>query len=232
MNLVAFKAIAGVPIHYARAPVAPYGTIGRPRTVRLDAVFKDQLETCLAQLWSVCPYGAPAALVSGGCYVKKAGRHGEGVAIDIDAIWWASTGDLADGEPKPLITKNAPNDAVRYLGVEAVLRKHFGTVLNYWFGHGHEDHWHVDSGQPQGWTGKPPTVHAETLFLQAALKHVHLCTNRDGSELEIDGKLGAETLAALSYAFAFDVRKEVVNNYWDEFLRRTWERAFEIGKSL
>jgi len=30
-----------------------------------------------------------------------------------------------------VLAYNYPNDRVAYLGVEAVLRKHFGTVLNW-----------------------------------------------------------------------------------------------------
>lgn len=215
IDLVSFDTIAGVPIYYARQPVAKYGTKGKgPRTVRLDLVFHKQLDLCLTDLWSRCPWGRPEALVSGGCYVEKAGRHGEGRAIDIDALWWTGAHPR-----RPLVTLQAPNDPVLYLGVEAVLRRHFGTVLDFWFGHGHEDHWHVDNGQPQGWTGKPPTVHAETLFMQAALKFVH---EQDIGPCEIDGIMGKATKTA----FANVVSDSDIKKSWDKFLDLTASVAF------
>lgn len=222
IDLIKFDNIDGVQINYARSPVAHYGTRGKgPRNVRLERNFHLELAACLTDLWIQCPYGKAEVLVSGGCYVEKAGRHGQGRAIDIDAIWWPSTGNLTDGliRPKPLITLNAPDDAIRYLAVEAVLRKHFGTVLDFWFGHGHEDHFHVDNGQPQGWTGRPPTLHAETLFLQAALAFVH------GQKVDIDGVLGTETRSALS-AVQGAAYCEDIGKTWNSFLDLTASSAF------
>lgn len=211
LDLVTFDHLAGVPIHYAREPVAPYGTIGKgPRTCRLDRVFFAQLELCLSMLWTKHPWGKPEVLVSGGCYVEKAGRHGEGRAIDIDALWWKNN---------HLVTRDAESYPAHYLGIEAILRQHFGTVLDFWFAHGHEDHFHVDNGQPQGWTGRPPTVHAETLFMQAALTHVH------GVKVDIDGFFGDETRNALheveESAFTNCLKKN-----WDIFLEMTIKEAF------
>jgi len=219
MKLVTFDHILTVPITYARAPVAPYGTMGKgPRSVRLEVEFHRQLEACLRQLWEQHSWGKPKALVSGGCYVQKAGRHGEGRAIDIDALWWQGTKTAP--KARPLVTLQAPQEPVLYLGVEAVLRQHFGTVLNYWFGHGHEDHWHVDNGQLVAWTGKPPTVHCQTLFLQAALRYVWLTPN-----ISIDGALGQRTrggLRALGYSFSAKTATEE----WPRFLDATAKHAF------
>jgi len=214
IDLVQFDHIAGVPIHYARSPVAPYGTIGKKRNVRLERNFRLELAACLADLWITCPWGKPEALVSGGCYVEKAGRHGEGRAIDIDAIWWKGH--------QPFITKQAPNDTIRYLAIEAILRKHFGTVLDFWFGHGHEDHFHVDNGQPQGWTGKPPTLHAETLFLQSALRLVH---GLDIGPTGIDGILGNATRNAFSSVMSKSAPFSI-KDAWNNFLDLTASFAF------
>lgn len=219
MGLITFNNIDGVPIHYARLPVAKYGTLGvGPRTVRLEEDFHLELAACLTDLWVTCPWGKPDALVSGGCYVEKAGRHGEGRAIDIDAIWW---------DEYRVITRDALQVPVAYLGIESVLRRHFGTVLDFWFGHGHEDHFHVDNGQPQGWTGRAPTVHAETLYLQAALRYVHGCKARDGSDLDIDGILGPDTYEALSSVTQIVMHNpKDIGEVWNNFLQHTADLAF------
>jgi len=215
MDLVAFDHLAGVPIYYARQPVAPYGTMGKgPRTVRLEAAFKTELERCLVDLWKVSKLGPAEALVSGGCYVEKAGRHGEGRAIDIDAIWWK-------GQP-PLVTRNAPQDAVRYLGVEAVLRMHVGTILDFWYNGAHEDHWHCDNGGTPEWR---EGSRARTVFMQAALTYVF------GHELVggIDGNLGGSTRRALTdvvYSPSEKTVKNVNTPIWLMFLSKVIAKAF------
>lgn len=203
LNLVQFNNIDGVPIHYARAPVANYGTKGKgPRNVRLDKTFFNQLQKCLAEIWGLSPWGAPEVLVSGGCYVEKAGTHGLGRAIDIDAIWWK-------GKPG-MITKKAPDDALRYLAVESILHKHFGIVLDFWYNGAHEDHWHVDNGREKGYRS---SSRAQALFIQAALTYVYELDIGD-----IDGVVGKKTTAAL--------KKVRSLAEWDLFLVETATMAF------
>jgi hypothetical protein len=181
IDLVSFDHIAGVPIYYARLPVAQYGTRGQgPRTVRLEPTFKLELENCLNEIWQKCPLGAPEILVSGGCYVEKAGRHGEGRAIDIDALWWKGN--------KSLITDEAETNTKLYLGIEAVLRKHFGTVLDFWYNGAHRDHWHIDNGTTTAWRGGS---RARAVFMQVSLNHIF------GENLNVDGIAGPATLKAL-----------------------------------
>ncbi|MCU0912962.1 MAG: hypothetical protein MUC88_00190 [Planctomycetes bacterium] len=215
MVLVSFDHIAGVPIHYARQPVAPYGTQGKgPRTVRLEQNFHATLERCLLDLWKRSQLGAPECLVSGGCYVEKAGRHGEGRAIDIDAIWWK--------DQPPLITRNAPFDARRYLGVEAVLRMHLGMVLNFWYNQAHEDHWHCDDGTATDWAYGS---RSRTLFMQAALSYVFGHALPGG----IDGDLGPATRRALTDVIFSPSEKTIRamdSAKWLTFLERVVTAAF------
>jgi hypothetical protein len=220
LQLSSFDSLAGVPLYYARLPPQfPYGSKGQgPRTCRLAPKFKDELEACLYGLWKLHPWGTPARIIEGGCYVEKAGRHGEGRAIDIDALWWE--------DDRHLITRDAISYPVHYLGIEACLRLGFGTVLDFWFGHGHEDHWHVDNGQPQGFSGQPPTAHAETIFLQASLIHVH------GAQLKagIDGILGPETMMAFAHVTepAGDgCTRETIKLLWNAYLQLTAEASFK-----
>jgi len=207
MNLVSFSDLDGVPISYARLPDHPYGTKGKyPRTVRLDKTFHDQLLICLEDLWATCPWGKPEVLVSGGCYVEKAGRHGEGRAIDIDAIWW---------KDYRVITHDAKQVPVAYLGIEAVLRKHLGMVLDFWYNHAHEDHWHCDDGTPLGWRGS----RNQSVFMQAALTHVH------GYHVDIDGVVGKETREALALVQGAAYHEDI-SQTWASFLSLTAASAF------
>jgi hypothetical protein len=211
MKLITFNNIGGVPIHYARAPVAQYGTRGKgPRNVRLDQIFLAELTKCLEELWELCPWGRPNVLVSGGCYVVKAGAHGFGRGIDIDAIWWENASSIPTYS---LITFNAPHDALCYIAVWAILNKHFGNVLGYWYNSAHEDHFHVDDMRAPGYR---PASRAQLVFLQAALTYVYgFSTNG------IDGIVGDATRAAL---------KNVDISNWSEFLVTTAKLAFSKVK--
>lgn len=210
MKLVTFDHIAGVPVHYAREPVAKYGTRGKgPRKVRLEESFHRQLEGCLHDLWETCPLGVPEVLVSGGCYVMKAGAHGEGRAIDIDAIWWP---DMV------LVTKNALKTPQLYLGVESVLRTHFGNVLDFWYNDAHQDHFHIDNH-------KDPSYRfgsrSQSVYLQASLKYVH-----GHDDLGIDGWVGKETNKALHELLPYYSMNAPVAELWESFIGLTAKKAF------
>lgn len=207
LNLVEFDYIAGAAVHYARYPVAHYGTIGvGPRKVRLNKEFKDKLEICLKDLWKVCEkkFGCtPLILVTSGCYVEKAGRHAQGTAIDIDSIWWASG--------KNIITRDAEKDPGYYLGAEAVLRKHFDLVLNHWYNRAHKDHWHVDNKILRG----DEMTRSKSLFLQAALVYIF-----GKSSIDIDGCVGPKTLKVLKgIGYSIDTQ-------WDKFLDMVIKTVF------
>lgn len=189
LKLITFDHIADVPVHYSRFTRSMYGTRGRgPRKVRLAEYFHTTLTTCLHDLWDFT--GVPAVFVTGGCYVQKAGKHGEGRAIDIDSIHWdVEVEDDFDGTRhlvggRDFVTLDYPNCQRFYLAIEAVLRLHFGTVLNYEYNRAHQDHWHVDDGSPVGFF---PASRARVLFLQAALTYVF------GHPTKIDGYWGKET---------------------------------------
>jgi len=182
IDLVTFSSIGGVPIHYARPPVASYGCLGKPRTPRLDREFLAKLEPCFEELWSIAPGGRAQAIVSGGCYVEKAGMHGAGRAIDIDAIWWPQ-----DSDEPPLITLYYPDDKLRYLGTEAILRKHLGLVLDFHYNRAHHDHFHCDDSQPVGFFKTASRV----VFVQAACIYVF------DKKIEHDSVWGPQTESAV-----------------------------------
>ena len=136
-----FKTLGGVPVHYARPPVAQYGSRGKPHTFYCEAGFQKQLDSMFDELWLKCPFGKAEVITSAGAFVEKPGQHGKGRALDIDGIFWAE---------RDFVTLRYPKDTKFYLGVEAILKKHFGTVLDYNYNKDHHDHFHVDNGSNVG----------------------------------------------------------------------------------
>jgi hypothetical protein len=182
LDLIRFSDIAGAALHYARAPVAEYGCSGEPRTPRLDREFLEKMEKCLTELGELCPAGMPSIVVSGGCYVEKAGMHGSGRAMDIDALWWPEEKNYP-----PLITLNYPSDRKRYLAAEAIIRKHCGMVLDYHYNKAHRDHWHIDDSQSVGFYGTKSRV----VFVQSALIDVF------SIDVDLNGVWGPVTAEAV-----------------------------------
>jgi hypothetical protein len=175
-----FTTVGGVPTHYARHPVAAYGTIGVARTFHCTHAFFNKLDACFQELWRVSPHGRAQAVVSAGAQVEKPGYHGQGRAFDIDAIFWPG---------KTLVTRDYPTDKNYYLGVEAVLRKHFGVVLDYNYNAAHRDHFHIDDGVAVGFS----RARSHTLFMQAVCQEIFGKTFRGG----VDGDFGSGTQGAL-----------------------------------
>ena len=181
-DLVAFSRVTEVPLYYARDPVARYGTRGKgPRTCRLRRQTLSTLTACLEELWQVCPWGRAEVLTEAGCWVDKPGRHGQGRAIDIDAIWWRAKGCI--------VARDAPLFPARYLAIESTLRRYFGCVLGWWYNEAHHDHWHCDDGADVGFDSSSGV---EVKYVQASLAHVW------HRPVVIDGLFGPQTLTALT----------------------------------
>lgn len=203
---VRFNSLAGVRIHYARPPHAVYGSMGKG--------LKDQaggpvtracftaLEACFSDIWNACPYGPGQAIVTGGIRGHGRDRHGEGRAFDLDSLWWRGT--------KPIVALEYPRDKPRYLAVEAILRKHFGTVLNYNYNSAHRDHWHIDNGKPVGFRENSRAI---TLFVQDCLIELY-----GQSGLQLDGVFGAHTSEAIQSALGDGLHDL---NAWFSFLSST-----------
>ena len=215
-----FDALAGVPVHYDRAPDAGYGTRGIPYTFHCTESFEDTLHAAFEELWAVCPLGPAEVITSAGAYVDKGGMHGAGRAFDIDGIFWAD---------KAFITNQYPNDRAFYLAVESVLRKHIGTVLNYKFDAAHQDHFHVSGrGEP----GFVAAHESRVTYWQMALTHLF------GQPVTVDGRTGPETngasravLRALGIAEGDEGATEeglyrVLDRVWDDLLDAAAERGF------
>ncbi len=216
-RLVHNAEVAGIAVHYARQPVARYGTRGKPRRPRCTPEFRGKLVACMEEFANVCPLGKPEIFVTAGMYVdRKNARPGDthvaGEAVDVDAFWWG------DGI-RPLITGNALTDAGRYLGTEALLRMHFGVVIDYWCNASHRDHWHIDDGGGVGFSRRSKS---EVAFVQAACLYVH---GQDPGKL--DRTWGPKTAAAV--ARVMEPGWTVTNKQgWQEFLRRTFRAGWNV----
>jgi hypothetical protein len=80
-----------------------------------------------------------------------------------------------------------------YHAVEAVLWRHFGTVLDYHYNTDHRDHFHLDDGTAVDFRASSPS---RVKFLQGALSYVH------GLPVAIDGAYGPQTKQAMTTAFS------------------------------
>ena len=111
-----------------------------------------------------------------------------------------------------------------YLGIEAVLRKHFGKVLSYDYNRDHEDHFHFDNGTSVG-------------FKKAAKSHVIFVQNAVALVFQVaigrDGVWGPQTEAAVN-----KVRGDLgigglsTKANWLEFLDAIAENALANEKAI
>jgi len=205
-----FRTLNGVPVQYARPPVAPYGSRGIAYDFYATQEFEDKLDACFAELEQVCPRGRPEVITSAGAWVDKEGYHGRGEAFDLDGLHWSDT---------KFITLDFPTERRFYLGVEAVLRKHFPTVLNYYFNQAHHDHLHLDLGHEMAFNR---VRRNKVLFLQAALTHVLEIP------VAIDGGWGPQTSGATTRALdELNISGQLENlDTWRQFLTAISTRAF------
>jgi len=193
-DLVSYTAVGATDLRYAREPVGVYGSMGhRSRRVRSTPEMCTALDRALTAIGEVCPAGRPTHLVTAGCQADRRpdgsprapdDRHRQGVAVDIDSLWWDRSAIPA------VVTLHSRGDMRRYLGVEACLRMEFGTVLGWEYNRAHRDHWHCDLGSDVGFDVRS---RSRVLFVQAALVELW------GERLVLDGVFGPLTAAAATH---------------------------------
>ena len=215
MTISSFSRLGNVPVYYDRRFEGDYGQ-GIPTTFKSKKYIEDKLDECFLELWKVCPLGTPTKIFTAGAYVPGApGMHGQGRAFDLDGLEWSNRKfmTLTDGP------KNG--DRKFYFGVEAILRKHFGLVLDYLYNRPHWCHFHFDDGRPINFN----RVKSQVLFLQGSLVNVFgLSVGTAG----IDGHWGLNTERALNQALSQLGISGSINNLevWKQFLTGTAKRAF------
>ncbi len=185
---IKFSNLDGASVHYDRDQPEDYGTPGRPLQFFAERNFHADLQDCFAELWTVCPLGKADIVASAGTFVSgNPGLHGSGRAFDLDGIFWQN---------RSFVTLNdgfRGGDIKFYFGVNAVLQKHFGVVLNYLFNPDHRDHFHIDDSLPVGFDAG---ARSKVTFLQGALVHIMGVSIGLGSSPDpgdIDGEYGPNT---------------------------------------
>jgi len=230
IELVKFAATGGVSCFYAGVNAA-YGDLSKVKKTqwrKINPDFLALLDTCVKEIaWMTFPYmGELHAIVSGGAYVPKAGHHGKGKAYDLGGLHWRtfhghspqslSLIDLAreyhrKNNNEPLAWQD---DYLLYLSIEAVIRKHFGTVLGIHYNKAHWNHWHIDAGTPVGYRSTGFGSNTRVTFVQAVLKAKRFY------EGDLDGDCGPKTKKAIRMVCShYGLVKPLSNKHtWMQFL--------------
>lgn len=177
--------LGGVDLFYDRRSSADLGK-GVRTTLAMTQNFEDKLDACFKELWQLCPLGTADKIFTAGAWVDKPGQHGQGRAFDLDGFEWTSR--------KFIVLEDGARNGDRkfYFGIDAVLRKHFGVVLNYLYNTDHHDHFHIDDGSPIDFD---TSSRSKVLFLQGSLVFVFgLSVGPTG----IDGQWGDKTKNAVN----------------------------------
>jgi hypothetical protein len=127
-------------------------------------------------------------LTSAGLFVQKPGKHGEGRAVDVDTVSWESF------SISPFGRQHMSTDVAvrrRYIALDAMCRTAFSWVLDGWFNDEHGDHIHCDDSSE---LILKTSARSTVAFCQSACNDVY------GANLEIDGRWGALTRAAVEDA--------------------------------
>jgi hypothetical protein len=182
--------------------------------------FEDKLDQCFNELWSVVPLGKPNKIFTAGAFTNKPGFHGLGRAFDLDGFEWTNR--------KFIVLEDGARNGDRkfYFGIEAILKRHFGVVLDYLFNTDHHDHFHLDDSLQIDFSA---SAKSKVVFLQGALIHVFgLSIGAAG----IDGQMGPNTQQAVNQALAkLGISGSISNkNVWLQFLLGTAKEAF--GSSI
>jgi peptidoglycan hydrolase-like protein with peptidoglycan-binding domain len=215
-----FTTLGDVPVHYNRYRPEDYPTRGKPYRYYCTQNFENKLDECIRELWNLNPYGKAEVITSGGAFVDKGGFHAKGRALDLDGIFWSRRRFIT------LYDGYQGGNRKFYFGIEAILRKHFGTVLDYNYNADHRDHFHVDDEYSVGFRSSSLSL---VKFLQAALVHVFgLSVGTTG----IDGDYGNNTKTAVRQALSrLGIAGDIANqSVWLQFLTGTARTAF--GSSI
>jgi len=221
MTIIRIDSLAGRPLWYDRKPASNYGKTGFPVRPYIDARFFDEADAAFGHLLrnlSDAGLGDVRAILFGGIGRSGSGSsyHHRNRAFDLDGLILAS-GDI-------WVANTFPTRPFFYLGIEATLRQHFGTILTYLYNQDHQDHMHFDNGDSVGFARHSKS---RVLFLQNAIKFLF------DVPVGIDGVYGPETAAAER-----QVRQELglggfsTRDNWLKFLAASAEVALDREVSL
>ncbi len=223
MTLTRTGEFAGLPLYYDRFKTGAYGNEAIKFRPYINTKFLDSCNACfedmqtsfkkagftITQIWS----GGVGRDGSGTSY------HHTNRAFDLDALVF-ETNDM-------WIADTFPARPYLYLAIEAQLRMHFGTVLNYDYDYKHKDHFHFDNGTSVGFKRH---ARSHVLFVQHALsKLFNLSIGASG----YDGVMGGDTEAALRIALKrLGIGGLSNKQNWLAFLAVCSETALEMETSI
>ncbi|HEX6218862.1 MAG TPA: extensin family protein [Sphingomicrobium sp.] len=186
MTDIRISTLAKIDLLYDRSAPGHYGVTGIPFKPFINPAFRDQCDTCFEELAEMLATHAGLkvkAILSGG--VSRAGQgtslHHKNRAFDFDGL-------IFDGGAANWVATSFPVRPQLYLGMEAVLRRHFGTVLTFDYNKAHEDHFHFDNGTAVGFK---QAAKSHVIFIQNVIALIH------GERIGRDGVWGGETDGAL-----------------------------------
>lgn len=208
------------PLLYDRSTVSDYGKGGIAFRPSMNPAFATACEGCFAELILRLALAADLqveTILSGG--VSRAGTgssfHHKNRAFDFDGLLFK------DGTT--WVANTFPLRRQLYLGLEAVLRMHFGTVLTFDYNKAHEDHFHFDNGTTVGFK---TAAKSHVIFIQNVIAFVY------ATPIGRDGLWGGETEGALK---ALRARLEIgpLSNQanWRAFLAVVAEDAMALDKN-
>ncbi len=215
--------LAGIPLFYDRFSDDSYGKQGKPYRPYVEAGFLVICEYCFKEMQALFTPGgfAIGEIWSGGVGRSGSGSslHHQNRAFDLDALVFSD---------KPMwVADTFPQRPFLYLAIEAVLRIHFGTVLNYDYNAAHEDHFHFDNGTNVGFKR---AARSHVLFLQHSLTKLF---DKDVGTAGVDGVYGDDTEAALTDALN-DLGIGTITNTgnWETFLRACCAEALALETQI
>lgn len=188
MPLVRVNEIDGLPLFYDRYNNSSYGVSAVPMRPYIEVGFNQSCITCFQNLQGVLSASdfEITQVWSGGVGRSGTGRsyHHKNRAFDLDALIFANG--------TKWVAKTFPQRPFLYLAIEAILRRHFGTVLSHDYNAAHEDHFHFDNGTSVKFKRD---AKSHVLFVQHCLVKLF---NQNIGQSGVDGMYGGDTEAALN----------------------------------
>lgn len=212
--------LAGKSLFYDRVTQADYGVGGVPYRPYVNPNFAHECDDCFSELISDLSQHAGLkveTILTGGVSRSGSGSsyHHQNRAFDLDGL-------LFEGGSNWVAT-SFPQRPLLYLGMEAILRRHFGTILSYDYNRAHQDHFHFDNGTS---IGLKTAAKSHVIFLQNVLVFVYQ------QNIGRDGVWGPNTNAAVrGVREAMNIGGLSQLQNWRTFLKQVAKDAFELEKA-
>ncbi len=210
-----FDTLDGIPTHYAREPVAPYGSRGVQRTFFCAPQLLPPLTALFEEIKAGAPsgFGALEVITTAGAFVDRPGQHGLGRAMDLDGLFWKHIKLVAiEQETKTLL----------YLAVQALAHRHFGVVLGFNYNADHRDHLHFDISRSVRFRPQMSV----TFFIQETVNAVY------GEAVAAEGEWGNETASALKRVRdRLGIGPVTTTANWLLFLAQASQDAFALAEA-